>query len=139
MSKFVTTIDTKGPFFTKDVRKTLRANIRDLMDAIAAEAEADIKAQLRSGEGSRLPLGGGIRPGRVSAHVVGRTHNLAGKPWQVTAVTSVTAQGLNARQAVKLMAAGSRLEGQGHAFRRTTGRIRRSRAVNTAELLKGLT
>lgn len=138
MTKFVTTIDTKGPFFTKDVRKTLRANIKDLMNAIAAEGEADVVAQLRSGEGGRKPMRG-IAPARVSGHVHGRTASLSGKPWQVTAVVSVNNSGFSRKQGITLMAAASKVEGQTHAFRRTTGRLRRSQKANTSELLKGLT
>lgn len=136
--KYATTIDTSGPFFRGNPVLTFRQNVKVLMDAVAKEAEADIVAQLRVGQAARYPLGGGIRPGRVSAHVKGRTKNLSGKRWAVTAVASVNNSGFTQKQAIKLMAAASWLESQGHAFRRTAGRIRRSRAVNTAELTKGL-
>lgn len=138
MSRFASNISKTGPFFTKDPAKTFRQNIRVMMDALAAEGEADVRGQLQAGEGSRYPLGGGIRPGRVSAHVKGRTHALTGKRWAVSAVVSVNASGLNARQAIKLQAAGSVVEAETHAFRRTRGRIARARAVNRAELLKGI-
>lgn len=131
-------IDTSGPFFTKDPTKSFRGNIRDLMDAIAREGEGDVKVQLRQGENGRYPLGGGIRPGRVSGWIVGRTVNRIGRRWQVTAVVSVNNSGLTSEQGITLMAAASYLEGQLHVFRRTTSRLRRGRAVNQAELLKGL-
>lgn len=131
-------VDFKGPFFEKDPRKTFRANIRDLMQAVADEGARDVIGQLRKGEASRYPLGGGIKPGRVSAHVLGRTKSLTGKPWEVTAVVSVNTRGMSAKQAIKVQAAGSWLESQGHAFRRTAGAIRRSRKVVQADLLKGL-
>jgi hypothetical protein len=133
----VTTI-LKGPFFEKDPGKTFRQNIRVMMDAVAAEGQADVRAQLQAGQGSRFPLGGGLRPGRVSGHVIGRTVSLVGKRWAVSAKISVNNRGLSPKQGVKLMAAASYLEGQTHAFRRTKGRIGRAKRVNAAELLKGL-
>lgn len=137
-TKIATTINAKGPFFTKDPAKTFRQNIRVLMDELAEAGESDVKAQLRSGEGGRFPLGGGIRPGRVSGHVVGRTSNLSGKRWQVTAVVSVNNRGFSKVQAVKLMAAASWLERTVRPFRRTTQRLRRLRSGAEAALLKGL-
>jgi hypothetical protein len=131
-------VDFKGPFFTRDPVKTYQANVRDLMDKLAAEGERDVKLQMQAGQASRYPLGGGIRPGRVSAHVVGRTVSLKGKQWAQTAVVSVRNQGFTKKQAIKLMAAASWLESSIHPFRRTAARIRRSRALLTADLLKGL-
>jgi hypothetical protein len=138
MAKYVTTINTKGAFFAKDPGLTFRDNIKKLMDELAAQGEADVKAQLRAGESGRFPLGGRIVPGRVSGHVHGRTHNLAGKRWEVTAIISVNNRGFTKAQGTKLMAAHGWLESQGHAFRRTAGRLRRARAVNMTELLKGI-
>jgi hypothetical protein len=134
----VTTINKSGPFFKYQPGKTFRQNIRVLTKAIAAEGESDVKAQLRAGESGRLPLGGGIRPGRVSGHVVGRTSSLRGKPWEVTAVISVNNSGFSQKQGIKLMAAASWLESQGHEFRKTKNRIGRMRKINAAELLKGI-
>jgi len=131
-------VDFKGPFFKRDPVKTYRANQRDLMDKLAAEGERDVKLQMQAGQAQRYPLGGGIRPGRVSGHVVGRTSNLAGKRWQATAYVTVRNQGFTAKQGIKLMAAASWLETSIHPFRRTIGRMRRARALITADLLKGL-
>lgn len=137
-SRVITTIDLSGPFFQRDPVKTFRANVREMMDAVAAEGEADAKAQLRAGEGSRAPISAGVSPARVSGHVRGRTRALSGRRWAVTAVVSINNRGLSRRQGIALMAAAARVESQTHAFRRTTSRIRRSRAVNQAELFKGL-
>lgn len=134
--RFATTIDLKGPFFTKDPTKTFEANIRVLMDAVSREAESDIKAGMQQGERGRRPIS--LVGGRVSGRVRGRTASLAGKRWKVTAVASVSTQGLGRREAVAVMAAASSVEGRAHAFRRTTGRMRRARALNVVELLKGL-
>jgi len=134
----VTTISKTGPFFTKDPAKTFRQNIMVYMDAVAAESEKDVKAQLRVGQGSRYPVSAKVTPARVADHVVGRTHSLSGKRWQVSETTSVNSSGLSKKQAIALMAAGSWLESQVHAFRKTRGRIGRMRKTNEAELLKGI-
>lgn len=136
-TKITTTIDRSGPFFQRDPTRTFRQNVRVLMDKVAEAGEADVKAQLRQGEGGRKKLRG-ITPPRVSGHVVGRTRNLRGKRWAVTAVVSVNNSGLSKRQGVSLMAASAMLEGRLHAFRRTTNRVRRARSVNVDELLKGI-
>jgi hypothetical protein len=133
-----TTIDKSGPFFTKDPARTFRSNIRTMMDAVAREGQSDVRAQLQVGEGGRQPISHGVQPGRVSAHVVGRTSNLVGKRWAVTAVVSVQNRGFTGAQGKALMAAASRVEAQTHAFRKTKGRIRSTRAMNTDELLKGI-
>jgi hypothetical protein len=135
---FKTELTKSGKFFEVDPAKVFRQNVQDFMAAVAREGEKDVQGQLRAGESGRFPLGGGIRPGRVSGHVVGRVHSLTGKHWTSTAVVSVNASGLDGKQAIKLKAAASGLEAREHAIRRTAGRLRRSAAVNTADLFKGL-
>lgn len=137
-TKITTTIDTSGPFFAKDPAKTFRQNVRVLMDAVAAEGEADVRAQITAGNSGRKPIAE-LGQDHVSAHVIGRTSNLRGRRWAVTAVVSVNNSGFSPKEGISLMAAASSVESQTHAFRRTTGRIRRARALNQAELLKGLT
>jgi hypothetical protein len=132
----VTTIHLGGPFFRKDPTKTFRGNVRVMMAAVAAEGEADVKAQLAAGEGGRLPI---RRLGnRVRHHVVGRTRSIAGKQWAVTAVVSVNNSRFTKAQGISLMAAAASVESRVHAFRKTKNRIGRSRKTNMAELLKGL-
>lgn len=131
-----TTIDLSGPFFRNDPGKTFRQNVRLLMERIAEEGEADVTAQLRAGESSRAPI---RRLGdRVSDHVIGRTRSLTGKRWAVSAVVSVNNSGLSQAQGISLMAAAASVEQRTRACRRTTSRLRRARAVNRAELLKGI-
>ena len=137
-TKIATTIDMSGPFFRQNPGKTFRQNIRVMMAAVAAEGQADVDAQLRAGEASRQPISAGVQPARVSAHAVGRVRSLTGKQWAVTAVVSVNNTGLSRQQGVALMASASVLERREHAFRRTASRLRRARAVNTVELLKGI-
>lgn len=136
-TRVTTTITTDGPFFRRDPAKTFRQNVRTLMDAVVAEGERDIRAQLRAGEATRKPMRG-ISPERVSEHVKGRTSNLAGRRWAVSGIVSVNNRGFTPKQGITLMAAASRLEQRTHAFRRTTTRIRRTRAANLDELLAGI-
>lgn len=131
-------IDISGPFFTYDPKKRFRQNIRALASQVADVGAEDVRQQFRAGEPGRALVSSGVQPARVSGHVVGRTQNWSGRRWAVTAAISVTAHGLPARQAVALMAAASNLEGRLHAVRKTATRIRRSKRVNTAELLKGI-
>ncbi len=132
-----TSIDLGGPFFRNDPGKTFRQNVQALMEDIATEGEADVKAQLRQGESSRAPLRY-VQPDRVAAHVVGRTQSLRGRQWQLNAVISVNNTGLTARQGISLMAAASELERRSHVFRRTSTRLRKVNKLNAAELLKGI-
>jgi len=133
-----TTISFGGPFFAHDPSRTFRQNVRVMMDAVAAEGEADVRAQLAAGESHRAPVRALGRDARVRLHVVGRTKSLEGKRWAVSAVVSPLNQGFTKRGGKALMAAASEIEGRDHIFRKTTNRLRRSRAVNSAELLKGL-
>jgi hypothetical protein len=137
-TKITTTIDLSGPFFTKDIRRTMRSNIEDLVAAIAEEAETDVSAQLAAGEAGRALISAGVQPARLSSHVIGRVRSIGGKDWHRTAVVSINNTGFTKKQGTALMAAASVVEGKTHAFRRTTARLRKSRAVNQAELLKGL-
>ena len=127
-----------GPFFTKDPRLTFRQNARVMLAAIADEGETDVKVQMEAGESGRKPISTRVTPNRVAGHVVGRVKGMSGKPWAVTAVVSVNNSGFTKAQGKALMAAASRVEGEVHAFRKTTNRLKRSRKINAAELLKGL-
>jgi hypothetical protein len=136
-TKITTTIDTSGPFFAHDPTKTFRQNARELMDAVADAGQIDVRAQLRAGRASRKPISE-LDDDHVEDYVIGRTRNLAGRRWAVSAVVSVNNNGFSPKQGIALMAAAAVVERQTHAFRRTTGRIRRARGVNLDELMKGV-
>lgn len=128
-----------GAFFERDVKKTVEQNISALMESLAETGERDVTMQLKAGQSSRWPLGGGVRPGRVSGHVVGRVVSRTGKRWRATAKVSIRNEGFTPKQAVKLMAAASWLESTVHPFRRAAARIRRSaRNAAKADLTRGL-
>lgn len=136
--RFTTTITKEGPFFRNSPVLTFRQNVRKMMAAVAAEGAADVVGQMQVGESGRVPISRGIQPARVSGHVVGRVAGISGKPWAVTAKVSALGAGLSRTDAIALHAAAATIERRDHPFRRTAGRLRRSRAVNQAELLKGL-
>ena len=136
MARTGSQISLSGPFFERDPRKTFRQNARVMMQRIEEEGEGDVRQQMEAGESGRAEISHDM--GRVSQHVVGRVVSLTGKPWQVTAVISVNNSGFSPAEGIALMAAASRVESETHAFRRTTNRLRRARAVNAAELLKGI-
>ena len=128
MARFVTTIRRTGPFFEKDPALTFRQNADRLMAAIAAEGEADVRAQ--TAQASKTPSTEFL-PG-----VVGRDHRLDGAPFKHPgAVVSQT-------HVYPWKSAGSRQYRGGKfgkpIFRRTGGRIRSVRKVNQAELLRGI-
>lgn len=126
-----------GPFFTKDPRLTFRQNLRTMLEALASEGERSVKQILAGGESGRAPIA--RLPGhRVSEYVIGRVRALSGKRWAVTAVVSVNNSRFTPTEGISLMAAGSRVESQTHAFRRVASAMRSSRAVLAANLTEGL-
>lgn len=133
-----------GPFFAGDPAQTFRRNARTLMDSIASSGQSVARELATGAEGSA-----------VRDRIVGRTHSLTGKRWQVTAVVSLNLAGLDRRQAARLMAitagrqrgvtaTGRRvgttvgLEARTHAFRRATDRVSTLRADAAAVLLEGI-
>ena len=134
-AKFKTSITMKGPFFDHDPADTFRGNVHRMMVALAREGQRDVRGQLQVGESGRAPI---RKLGdRVSSHVYGELRRAPTGPG-FTAVVLVRNRGLGKKEAVSMMAAASFLEGTIHPFRKTVGRIMRSRAVNAEELLKGL-
>jgi len=121
-----TTIDLSGPFFTRDPRRTFRSNARAMLEAMAREGEQDVKVQFP------------VYTGAGQAGVRGRVAALSGRPWAVTMVVSQQHvypwPGGGPKQY-----RGGRLEARKHMFRTTAGRLRRAKAINMAELVKGLT
>lgn len=126
-------ITLEGDFFTRDPSKTFGGNVRDMMDAIAAEAGKSVRAQIVSRAGSMPSY-----TGWTAATVRGRTRSLTGKRWLVSAVISADTSGMSRKDAIRTKAAGASIEARWHPFRKTASAIRRSRAVLSANLTKGL-
>lgn len=134
-SAFRTTITKDGPFFHGDPAKTWRHNAHDLMLAVAREGAADVIGQLRVGNAGRRPIR--LLGDHVSDHVVGELRRAPVGP-NYRAITFVRNRGFTQAEAISLMAAASSVESRIHAFRKSKGRMARARAINSAELLKGL-
>lgn len=132
-----------GPFFVKDPTKTFRQNVRVMMDGVAAEGESYAIELLRSGQGGRALMSTG---GRVSDHVVGRTSSLGGRRWAVSAKIAPRPPASSAKAEMAALSGRKRgnrgvtvgIEERDHVFRRTAARLRKARAINVAELLKGI-
>jgi hypothetical protein len=132
---FQTRITTTGPFFTRDPAKTLSENIHTMMKAIASEGATDVRGQMRMGENSRAPVK--ALGTHVSSHVVGELRRYPVGPNYSLRVI-VRNRGLSRAQGISLMAAASYVEGATRAFAKTRRRIMAARAINTAELTRGL-
>jgi hypothetical protein len=129
----VASVELSGPFFTRDPRKTVRQNIRRMLDALVKEGEEGVKAQMSAKAGS-MPAW----TGWTHDHVVGRTSSLSGKRWALNAVVSASTDGMGASEAIRTLAAAAVIERRFHPFRRVTSRMRRARAVLAANLSRGL-
>lgn len=133
-----------GPFFTSDPTKTFRGNARSMLRQIALEGERIIAAELRSGEVGRSPIHARtVSPVRVSGHVTAGipftpVGGKAARRGNINVNVYVPNFGYTPKEARSLMAAYSRVEAETHAFRRTANALRRSRAVNVAELLRDI-
>ena len=155
-NRFKTTMDLTGPFFETDPTKTLEENARRMLAAMAAEGQADVRAQIRPhNRQTRM-----VDAGYMEEGVFGRVNKLDSSPFAKPSMV-VSAQriypwgghasigphigGLSADSTMVggfrggAQYRGGKLEKSIHMFRRTAGRMRRSRKLNAAELLKGLT
>jgi hypothetical protein len=136
-AKYGKRIEYSGPLFTKDVKKTFRANARDLLKAMAEDAEGLVKADLTPGHG-RLT-------GDYAAAVAGRITSIRGKHWALTAVTTSTRHlqmpgfrgyGTFLETGIK---GGRQTSFRGYwFFRRAGNAIKRSSRIARADLTKGL-
>ena len=126
-----------------------------MLASMAAEGQADVRAQIRPhNRKTRL-----VDAGYMEEGVIGRTHRLDGSPFalpsmvisaqrqypwgghgfgpQMPGLASNAAMVGNFRGGAQYR--GGKLEKRIHMFRITGGRLRRSRKLNVAELLKGIT
>lgn len=132
-TKISSHIDFSGPFFKHDPSATFLANVEHMMAAVAEEGERDVRQQLAAGEGRRKPLSVG---GRLSTNVFGRVRGRVA--WRRWAAISPYEPTHSATEAIAIYAAASGVEQKVHAFRHTATAMRKARAVNAAELLKGI-
>ncbi len=135
-ARFRTSIRKDGPWFRHDPADTFRGNVHAMMLGLAREGVADVRGQLEAGNAGRAPIR--ALGDHVSQHVAGELRRAPAGPG-FSAWVFVRNRGFTKNQATSLMAAASRLEGMLHVFRKTAGRISRSRKANADELTKGLT
>lgn len=131
MTRFRSSISLKGPFFERDPARTFSQNMQHMAEAMADEAAKDVIGRMGSNRAQVSLIGG---------HVADRVARFT-KPsglGKTTVVVMVGTRGLSGDEATALDAAGSQVERQTHAFRKMTARMRSARAVQRAELLKGI-
>lgn len=126
-------VELSGPFFTKDPGKTLRGNVRDMMDALAESMEADVRGAIAANAGSMPNYSGW-----TWAHTRGRTVSRSGKRWGTWARVSAYTEDLGAKDAIRTKAAAATIERRWHPWRKAKSNVYRARALLTADLTKGL-
>ena len=131
-------VDLSGPLFERDVKATVRENIRTMLQGIAEEGASSVRDDMAFGEGGRQPISDNVSPDRESEWVFGRVRSLAGKPWALTAVISINNHGLSSEQGIALMAGAARVESETHAFRQAASGLRGARAILAADLTRNL-
>lgn len=128
-----TSVELSGPFFRRDPGKTLRGNVRDLMDALSESMEADVKSAIAGHAGSMPGYSGWSW-----AHTRGRTVSVSGKRWGTWARVSAYTADLGAKDAIRTKAAAATIERRWHPYRNAKRNVYRARPLLTADLTKGL-
>lgn len=124
MASWGASIDLSGPLFQRDPGLTLQENIRKMMDGVAAEGEAAVKANWTNSVRGR----GGV---------TGRTRSLSGRRWDYTAQIAPQFAYPWPGGGEKRYR-GGRNKLRTRSFRATAYRLRSARAVIAANLTKGL-
>jgi hypothetical protein len=135
----IATIDFSGPFFQVDPGETFLKNLQKMMQGIADEGASAVRQNLSMGSSSRAPVR--ATGDRVADHVIGRTYarpSKGGRQWDSAAVIQVYDEGMDARTAISLKAAASRVAHQTHGVSRVRSGIRNARAVLVADLTAGM-
>lgn len=133
MSTFRVEYDFSGPFFTKNPGKTVRANIRDLMDSLARESEDQLKEAIGGLESSMKHPTGWTRE-----HIVGRTSSLTGSRWGLHMVISANTNHMTRHDAIRTKAAAAGIERRWHPFRKLASALRSSARIGRFDITKGL-
>jgi hypothetical protein len=128
-----TKIELEGNFFKRDPGKTFRANVRDMLDELAAWMEAEVRDEITAHAGQMPGYSGWSW-----AHTVGRTSSNSGKRWGTWAVVSANTAGMSAKDAIRTKAAAATIERRWHPYRRVKSAIYRARPLITANLTEGL-
>lgn len=126
-------VQLEGNFFKRDPGKTLRQNVRDMNDALAAWMEGEVQG-LIAGHASSMPA----YSGWSRDHTVGRTESYSGKRWGLWVVVSANTEGMSRSDAIRTKAAAATIERRWHPYRTVKGAVYRARPILTANLTKGL-
>jgi hypothetical protein len=131
MVAVTTKVTLEGNFFKRDPGKTLRQNVRDMNDELAAWMEREVRGQIAS-----RPMPYSV--GWTAKHIVGRTESYSGKRWGTWAVVSANTDGMSKEDAIRTKAAAATIERRWHPFRSVKSAVYRARPLITANLTKGL-
>ena len=127
-------IELSGPFFVRDPRKTVRANIRLMLDGLSDELGEAVKGDIVSHQGA-MPNW----TGWTLDHTYGYTTSpRTGKHWELWAAVATVSAGMDKKQAIRTKAAAATIEARWHPFRRGKSAVYRARALISANLTKGL-
>jgi hypothetical protein len=136
-----TTISYDGPFFTKDPGDTFEENVDTMLRAMAKEGAEDVRAQINARSGSMERS-----TGWSAAHIAAR-HNIPWREGKGYTLVWVSTDGMEGSMAerTKAAVAGRRkehpalgIEDRWHPFRVTKNRLSKARALQKAELTKGM-
>ena len=134
MTQVTSKVELSGNFFRKDPGKTIRHNIRDMLEALAPEMQRDVRGEIAGHAGS-MPA----YTGWTLEHTLGYvTSPRTGRRWQLWAAVGTVTAGMDRKDAVRTKAAAATIETRWHPFRKVKSAVYRSRAVISADLTKGL-
>lgn len=134
MTAMKTTVTLEGPFFKGDPSKTVRKNIRDMLDALSEWMDETVTSEIESHAGSMR-----YYTGWTAQHIDGYTTSpKTGKRWQLHAAVAALTQGMSRKDAIRTKAAAASIERRWHPFRRVKTAVYRARPWITADFLKGL-
>lgn len=137
--ELTTAFEVSGPWFTKDVKKTVRENIADMLDAAKGAMEQDVRASIAGHRGQMPGYTGWSYNRTIGRRKSGRT----GRTWGLWAVVSANTEGgdarvsmLDAKDAIRTKAAAATIEKRWHPYRNAKRAARR--AIASLDLAKGL-
>ena len=119
-------IDLSGPFFTKDVKKTVRENMRVALLETVTQGRDIVQQQLTPGHG--------YLTGRLSSHIQAANKSLSGQPWALSAVVRSTVNQVMPGHKGYAM----KIEAKYHMFRNARAAMRRAGKLLRANYTKGL-
>lgn len=134
MTNVTTRIELEGNFFHRDPSKTLRANVRDMLDKLAAWMEVEVAVDMQSHQGE-MPYWTGWSDSHVEGYT---TSPNTGKRWGTWAAVGSVTSGMNRADAIRTKAAAASIERRWHPYRRVKSAIYRARPIIAADLTKGL-